>query len=140
MSATRDPETDQPLPVPTIGPSMHDLAVERLRERKALGLAKYGSLLQAGNGRDSLEDACQEAADLLVYLEQARLEVAGLRAELAAERARAEWAEKMMQAAWAIVRAYETSGSPRPEKIEAALEEIDRVRRLLAGGEGEAGE
>lgn len=36
--------------------------------RKELGLAKYGTVLQAGNGRDHALDALQEAADLVKYL------------------------------------------------------------------------
>lgn len=88
MSAVRDPGRDQPLPVPTEGPSTHDLAaadilagdwhtlaalraatgvVQDLAERKAYGLRKYGSLLQTGNGRDFVIDAYEEALDLVAY-------------------------------------------------------------------------
>lgn len=37
----------------------------------AMGRARYGTPLQAGNGRDALVDAYQEALDLCVYLRQA---------------------------------------------------------------------
>lgn len=42
--------------------------------RDAFGRAHYGTPLQAGNGRDALIDAYQEALDLCVYLRQAKEE------------------------------------------------------------------
>jgi hypothetical protein len=49
---------------------MHDLVIADIQSRKDFGLAKYGTPLQAGNGRDGLKDAYEEAIDLLVYLRQ----------------------------------------------------------------------
>lgn len=46
----------------------------RLTERIEAGRAKYGTLLETHNGRDALEDAWQEAADLVQYLTQEYLE------------------------------------------------------------------
>lgn len=90
----RRPE-DQPLPKPGAGPSMHDLVIEdirdrwasatidrtpvapaigavtaSLRERKRLGLERYGSALQAHNGRDALRDLREELEDAVVYCRQ----------------------------------------------------------------------
>lgn len=81
---------DQPAPVPGRGASMHDLVVEDLTRwwpasaveslgpdlegRKQIGLDRYGTVLQADNGRDALIDAYQEALDLAVYLRQALAE------------------------------------------------------------------
>lgn len=42
-----------------------------MRARDQEGRRKYGTPLQAGNGRDALTDAYQEALDLAVYLRQA---------------------------------------------------------------------
>lgn len=86
----KDRPGDQPLPVPNRGPSMHDLVLADLekygknaaalelavsvRERRQLGLDRYGIILQAHNGRDALQDASEEAVDLLVYLRQAMAE------------------------------------------------------------------
>jgi hypothetical protein len=39
--------------------------------RDHVGRARYGTPLQAHNGRDALVDAYQEALDLVVYLRQA---------------------------------------------------------------------
>ena len=72
---TRDREHDsQPDPIPNDHPHSVDIAIEFLRERKEFGIAKYGTALQPHNGRDSLSDAIDEAADLLVYLINARAE------------------------------------------------------------------
>jgi hypothetical protein len=84
----KDRPGDQAMPVPNDGPSMHDLVCEdlasyeagtpgvsgllrALAERKELGLKRYGTVLQAHNGRDALRDASDESVDLLVYLRQA---------------------------------------------------------------------
>lgn len=74
--------TPQPAPIPRDTPSMHDLVMqdlvpgterlvaEDLEARKQFGLTKYGTILQAFNGRDALMDAYQETLDQLVYLKQ----------------------------------------------------------------------
>lgn len=77
---------EQPLPVATDGPHIHDLVARDLRVassylgheqvaldlagRKQIGIERYGQPLQAHNGRDALRDAYEEALDLLVYLRQ----------------------------------------------------------------------
>jgi hypothetical protein len=43
----------------------------RDRDRDRIGRRKYNTPLQAGNGRNALIDAYQEALDLCVYLRQA---------------------------------------------------------------------
>lgn len=52
-------------------PSMHDLVIEDMRKRREFGQRKYGTLLQANNGRNPLQDAYEEVLDLAVYLRQA---------------------------------------------------------------------
>lgn len=66
--------TPQPPPVKTSGESIHDLVVADIGARKEFGVKKYGTTLQAGNGRDQLLDAYQEALDLVVYLKAALVE------------------------------------------------------------------
>ena len=58
-------------PKGTNGKPIWDLVVEDMRERDREGRRKYGTPLQAENGRDALVDAYQEALDLVVYLRQA---------------------------------------------------------------------
>lgn len=51
--------------------------IEDLRARTALGVERYGRPLQAHNGRNALQDAYEEALDLVQYLKQALLEREG---------------------------------------------------------------
>lgn len=60
----------EPSPIANDAPSIHDLVIKDMEDRKQFGLKKYGTLLQAGNGRRGLLDAYQEALDLVVYLRQ----------------------------------------------------------------------
>lgn len=53
---------------------MQDAVIADIDERKAIGLERYGTLLQPHNGRDALRDAYEEAIDLAMYLKQAIIE------------------------------------------------------------------
>jgi len=59
---------DQPLPTHNDNPSIQDLVMADMLERKNIGISRYGTTLQAHNGRDFLLDAYQEALDLCNYL------------------------------------------------------------------------
>lgn len=48
-----------------------ELVIADLKQRRELGILKYGTTLQAFNGRHALIDAYQEALDLCQYLRQA---------------------------------------------------------------------
>lgn len=73
MADVRDPERDQQLPEPG---KINVQAVLRaaIHEREAHGRRKYGRSLETHNGRDALQDAWEEALDLVTYLTQMRLE------------------------------------------------------------------
>jgi hypothetical protein len=45
-----------------------------MKARDQFGRAKYGTPLQAGNGRNSLKDAYEECLDMAVYLKQSIIE------------------------------------------------------------------
>jgi hypothetical protein len=60
----------EPKPIANDSPSVHDLVIRDIEDRKQFGLQKYGTTLQPGNGRRSLVDAYQEVLDLAVYLRQ----------------------------------------------------------------------
>jgi len=62
---------DQPAPIPSDRPSILALVRADLEEREQVGIQRYGTPLQAHNGRDALVDAYQEALDLAAYLRQA---------------------------------------------------------------------
>lgn len=92
MADKPDYVNGQPAPLPGTGKSIHDLVRRDLiglhspqspiqnqsvrlvgsamADRKTYGLEKYGTILQANNGRDSATDAFEEALDLAVYLRQ----------------------------------------------------------------------
>jgi len=55
----------------TFGDDVGQRLLADMRARDALGRQKYGTALQAHNGRDVLRDAYEEALDLVVYLRQA---------------------------------------------------------------------
>lgn len=66
-------------PAETLHPHVQncDELLFMMRARDILGRARYGTPLQAFNGRDSLLDALEEALDLRVYLENVRQENPG---------------------------------------------------------------
>lgn len=64
----------QPMPIQKTEPHISDLVCVDLRYRKQEGIKKYGVPLQAGNGRDALQDAYEEALDMCQYLKQALVE------------------------------------------------------------------
>jgi hypothetical protein len=76
---------EQQLPTPNGSPHIHDLVSEDHQARKALGTERYGTPLQADNGRDALRDAYEESLDLSVYLRQA-IEERNLQADKLRER------------------------------------------------------
>lgn len=47
-----------------------DLVVTDMRERDHVGRRRYGTPLQAGNGRDALVGLYQELLDAVVYIRQ----------------------------------------------------------------------
>jgi hypothetical protein len=57
-------------PIPNNNPVIHDLVIKDIEDRKEFGFQKYGTFLQAGNGRRSLRDAYQELLDFVVYFRQ----------------------------------------------------------------------
>lgn len=69
----REATVQQPGPQPASGDVWLEV-IEDMNRRRQMGIDKYGTPLQAGNGRNSLVDAYQEALDLVVYLRQAIIE------------------------------------------------------------------
>ncbi len=63
-------QQEQPTPKPNANRPIWELVVEDMQERDRIGYKRYGTRLQAHNGRDALIDAYQEALDLAVYLRQ----------------------------------------------------------------------
>lgn len=61
---------DQPMPVKNDSPPIQDLVIADIQERKRVGIERYGTLLQALNGRDALVDTYQEILDGAQYIRQ----------------------------------------------------------------------
>lgn len=61
-------------PIQNEGRPVWEIVIEDMKARDNAGRLKYGTPLQAGNGRNALWDAYQEALDLAVYLRQEILE------------------------------------------------------------------
>jgi len=64
----------QPKPKENEHEAVWDAVLRDIHERDELGKRKYGVRLQPFNGRDVLQDAYEEALDLVVYLKQAIIE------------------------------------------------------------------
>lgn len=67
---TKTREGDQKLPEVNEEPFVQDLVIVDIEARKEVGIKRYGTALQAHNGRDVLRDAYEEAIDLCMYLRQ----------------------------------------------------------------------
>ena len=68
------PRAGQPDPKPNHHPPVWPLVMVDMAGRDNLGRKRYGTPLQAHNGRDALRDAYEEALDLAVYLRTAIFE------------------------------------------------------------------
>jgi hypothetical protein len=75
----REGDTQQ-MPVPNDEPGIHAIVIGDLVDRMRLGVKRYGTKLQAHNGRNPLVDAYEECLDLAVYLKQAIIEAEAARA------------------------------------------------------------
>lgn len=73
---------EQPQPQENNNPHIADLVIEDMKARKQLGIKRYGTALQAFNGRDALQDAYEEQLDNIVYTKQWMMEKAQIVEEL----------------------------------------------------------
>jgi hypothetical protein len=60
----------EPDPIKTDERPVWELVIEDMRQRDNEGRTKYGTPLQASNGRDALVDLYQELLDACVYIRQ----------------------------------------------------------------------
>jgi hypothetical protein len=70
MASEINMNAEQPAPQANNSTPIWDLVIADMYERDHVGRQRYGTPLQANNGRDALIDAYQEALDLVVYLRQ----------------------------------------------------------------------
>lgn len=62
--------TEQPMPIPNDRPSIQSLVRQDLEQREQVGIQRYGTALQAHNGRDALRDLYEELLDACCYIRQ----------------------------------------------------------------------
>lgn len=80
-STLHGPDLPENEPIKNDNPPIWNLVMDDMARRNEMGIKKYGTPLQAFNGRDSLWDAYQESLDLVVYLRQTIAENPTLRKE-----------------------------------------------------------
>lgn len=133
----------QPPPVPNDRPAVWDLVIADMHERDRVGRERYGTPLQAHNGRDALVDAYQEAMDLAVYLRQRIEEDRAAAAELRAARERIAALEADLSVALATLDAvqlsidhaetYTTGESPNGAPYRNRLVPASSLAEILSG-------
>lgn len=69
----------QPKPVRSSARASWEMVIDEMTKRNQVGIERYGVPLQPFNGRDSLQDAFEEALDLTVYLATARYELTNMK-------------------------------------------------------------
>jgi hypothetical protein len=67
-------EWGEPPPSSNSSRPIWELVIEDMSHRNEFGISKYGTPLQANNGRNALKDAYEEVLDLAVYLKQRLIE------------------------------------------------------------------
>lgn len=103
-------EGDQALPVEGHGGDILEELIERLEERRAVGLRRYGRPLRAFNGREAARDLEDELLDGAAYARQVAAELASLELSVVAlgRRVRGDDAEfGSVEAALEVARAVE---------------------------------
>jgi hypothetical protein len=105
---SRDPRWDL-----SYGTARHlrDRAAEGLRQRKALGLERYGTILQPFNNRDSLRDLHEELMDAACYARNRMLEISEDSLEWA------ELAEIYDELVGHLVKVQRIRDAVRPENV-----------------------
>jgi len=116
----------EPMPMTSDSPAMWDLVVQSLqevikvaRERDQFGLNKYGTRLQAFNGRRPLVDAFQESLDQTVYLQQEIYE--------------REFIDKVVEAAVQLVELFEQD-QYLPNEAIALYDAVSALRKVRNNG------
>lgn len=61
---------EQEMPIKNGLPCIQDMVIADMEKRKAIGLQRYGTLLQPFNGRDALRDLYEELLDAAQYVRQ----------------------------------------------------------------------
>lgn len=119
---------EQPMPVRNDRPSIQGMVRDDLAERERVGIERYGTPLQAGNGRDAMRDAYEEALDLATYLRQV-IEERSLAVPAIAEVLTEHQPHRLLSGAWQCRCLCVASAWPG-----MAAHLAEQVTQALAGG------
>jgi len=125
-----DASIREPTPSTNSNTPIVDLVKADLDARSAVGVGKYGTKLQAHNGRYALMDAYQEALDLCMYLRQV-IEEDGLM-PLGVDKGRMDLSEDNPAAFIGVVEKWDCLG---PRDTTTLREMIDVCLSELYAGE-----
>ena len=77
MTGTRNKRKgdSQEMPIPNNHEGIQNLVIEDIEKRIAVGVERYGTVLQPFNGRDALLDLYEELLDAVVYTKQLLVEM-----------------------------------------------------------------
>lgn len=64
----------QPMPTITDGQDIQSMVIADITARREVGIQRYGTALQANNGRDAMRDLYDELLDACCYAKQALVE------------------------------------------------------------------
>lgn len=70
----KEREGDQALPIINDRQDIQSMVIADIEERRRIGISRYGTALQAFNGRDALKDLYDELIDGAMYVKQAMVE------------------------------------------------------------------
>ena len=70
MADLKQRPEDQPLPTPNNRPDIQSMVIADIAARREVGISRYGTALQAFNGRDALQDLYEELLDACMYIRQ----------------------------------------------------------------------
>lgn len=87
------------MPVRNDRPSIQGMVRDDLAAREQVGIERYGTHLQARNGRDAMRDAYEESLDLATYLRQV-IEERSLAAATITEELTEHQPHRLLSGAW----------------------------------------
>lgn len=126
---------DQPLPIRNDEPDIQCQVIADIKERRQVGILRYGTALQPFNGRDALRDLYEELLDGAMYARQVMAEREHSRDELVGTllALRAQWEERRRaleaRTEWADLPAARDMASERT--LAHVIRDLDQVLDAL---------
>ena len=119
--------THQPKPVPNDQPANWDSVIADIHARDEMGARKYGTRLQAVNGRNYATDAYEEALDLVVYLKGLQVEHARMTDQIAQLTRERDESREALESANIALRYFSTHSEEMERQRNVAWAHTDRL-------------